>query len=77
MELKLKKDLQEAYIYVPFVNNNIMGKFIDEGLYPHLYNIEPELFDVVKDKKTKVVNDLYINDTIEPSGSDLGGAHTI
>lgn len=84
MELKLKKELEEAYIYVPFINNDVMGKFIDEGLYPHLYNIAPELFDVTlqvedilpKTKKTKV-DDLYINNTTEQGGSDLGGTHAI
>jgi hypothetical protein len=71
MELKLKKELQEAYIYVPFINNNVLGKFINEGLYEHLYNIAPELFDIVeipvesKTKKTKVIDDIFINNITE------------
>jgi hypothetical protein len=69
MELKLKENLQEAYIFIPFINNNVVGKFIDKGLYPHLYNLYPELFDVVVEpKKTNVVNDILINnDTKEGS----------
>lgn len=68
MALKLKKDLEEAYIYVPFINNSVVGKFIDEGLYSHLYKIAPELFDVdvveeVKIKKTKVEDDILINNS--------------
>jgi hypothetical protein len=56
MKLKLKKDFEEAYIYVSFVKANVMGKFIEEGLYPHLYKISPELFDIepVKVIKQKI-----------------------
>ena len=53
MQLKLKKDLEETYIYVPFINNSVMGKFIDEGLYRHLFAIEPEFFDVVVEEPVK------------------------
>lgn len=53
MELKLKKDIQEAYIYEPFTHTNILGKFIEEGLYPHLYNLYPELFEVVLNETDK------------------------
>jgi hypothetical protein len=78
MALKLKKDLEEAYIYVPFINNSVVGKFIDEGLYQHLYGIAPELFEEeVAVKKTKVANDLYINDAVKPSSPDAGGTHTV
>lgn len=68
MELKLKKDIAETYIYVPFTNGNVIGKFIEEGLYPHLYNIYPDYFDIiepVKTKKTTIVNDIFINDGTE------------
>jgi hypothetical protein len=67
MELKLKKDLQETYIYVPFINNNVMGKFIDEGLYPYLYKIAPDLFDVVEVKENKkiIIDDILINNSTE------------
>ena len=72
MELKLKDNYQEAYVFVPFVNANVMGKFIEEGLYPHLYKISPEMFDVIEEsfyydipvkevKKTKKVDDIFIN----------------
>ena len=53
MNLKLKQNLEEAYIYVPFTNSNVMGKFIDEGLYIHLYEIEPEFFDIIADEPVK------------------------
>lgn len=46
MKLKIKKEFLECYIWVPFVRANVMGKFIEEGLYPHLYKLSPELFDV-------------------------------
>lgn len=68
MELKLKKDIEEAYIYVPFINGNVIGKFIEKGLYSHLYSIYPDYFDVVeetKTKKTTIVNDILINDGTE------------
>ena len=69
MELKLKKGIEESYIYEPFSHKNILGKFIDERLYPHLYSLYPELFDLAeeetKTKKTKVVNDIFINDGTE------------
>jgi hypothetical protein len=80
MELKLKEDLQETYIFVPFINNNVIGKFIEEGLYPHLYDLYPELFDVIestKEKKTKVVNDISIHDSINEGGTDFSGTHTV
>lgn len=53
MNLKLKQGMEETYIYVPFINNNVMCKFIDEGLYIHLYQIEPEFFDVIADEPVK------------------------
>jgi hypothetical protein len=72
MKLKLKKELEEAYIYVPFVKANVLGKFIEEGLYSHLYKKYPELFDIepVKGLKQKIEemknNDISINNnTIE------------
>jgi hypothetical protein len=71
MELKLRKDIEETYIYNPFTNADVIGKFIPEGLYPHLYKLYPELFEVVeetKTKKTKVVNDILINNGTEEGG---------
>lgn len=69
MELKLKTGIEESYIYVPFMNGNIIAKFIDKGLYSHLYKIYPDLFDVIEPvietKKTKVVNDIFINNGTE------------
>jgi hypothetical protein len=55
-----------------------MGKFIEEGLYPHLYKISPEMFDVIEPKKTtKKVDDLYINTETEQGNTDAGGTHSI
>ena len=68
MELKLKENVKETYIYVPFINGNVIGKFIEEGLYPHLYSIYPDYFDIVEPKvtkKTNVVNDILINNGTE------------
>jgi hypothetical protein len=72
MKLKLKKGFEECYIYVPFIKANVMGKFIEEGLYRHLYKISPELFDIepAKGLKQKIEeikkDDLFIdNSTIE------------
>lgn len=69
MKLKLRKDIEETYIYEPFTNTDVIGKFIPEGLYPHLYKLYPELFDVVveetKTKKTKIVDDIFINNGTE------------
>lgn len=66
MELKLKENVKETYIYVPFINGNVIGKFIEEGLYTHLYEIYPDYFEVVVEtKKTTIVNDILINDGTE------------
>jgi len=53
MELKLRKDIEETYIYEPFTNTDVIGKFIDKGLYPHLYKLYPELFEVILDETDK------------------------
>lgn len=72
MELKLKEEYKDAEIWVSFNNQNIVGKFIETGLYPHLYQVYPHIFDVideeVKTKKTKV-NDLFINNTTKEGNS--------
>lgn len=55
-------------IYVPFENRNEMIKFIDERLYPHLYNLYPDLFEqVVEIEKTTTPDDLPINDNTDES----------
>lgn len=74
MNLKLKDGLEEAMLYVPFENRNCLGKFIPEGLYPHLYKIAPELFDVITEptKKTKT-DDILINNTKPTSDSNTEG----
>ena len=74
MELKLKDNYQEIYVFVPFVNANVMGKFIEKGLYPHLYKICPEIFDIIEEalyydipvkqvKKQEKVNDILIDNS--------------
>lgn len=63
MKLKLKEGLENTLIYVPFERQNILGKFIPEGLYSALYKKAPELFDVITEKKTIVKNDIPINNT--------------
>ena len=69
MELKLKENVKETYIYVPFINGNVIGKFIEAGLYTHLYEIYPDYFDIIEPvketKKTNVVNDILINNGTE------------
>ena len=81
MELRLKDNYQETYVFVPFVNANVMGKFIDGGLYVHLYKINPDMFDVIEEvkevKKTKKVDDLYINTESIKGDTNTGGTHTI
>jgi len=62
MKLKLKKGLEEATIYLPFENRNVVGKFIDERLYIHLYRIAPDLFDA-ENVKTTTKNDISIDNT--------------
>lgn len=76
MNLKLKQGLENTEIYVPFEKRNVLGKFIDTRLYPHLYKIAPSLFDIVADEvktKTTETNDISINDTKFGSGSDSKG----
>ncbi len=72
MKLKLKQGLEDCQIYVPFENKNMLGKFIPEGLYPHLFKIAPDLFDVEK-PKTTIKNDILINDTKPNNSSNTEG----
>lgn len=68
MELKLKAGYEEMTIYIPQENRNVIGKFIDSRLYPHLYRLYPDLFEeIVETKKTKKVNDILINDITDES----------
>jgi len=67
--IKLKSEFLDTEIWVPFVNANIVGRFIPEGLYVHLNNKYPELFEIeepkaqpTKEKKEK--NDLYKSHSI-------------
>lgn len=73
MKLKLKKELQECYIYVPFINANVLGKFIEEGLYQHLYKVSPDLFDIepVKGLKQKI-EEIKKDDILIDSNTDEG-----
>lgn len=74
MKLKLKEGLADCEIYVPFENRNMLGKFIPEGLYIHLFKIAPDLFDVVNEKpKTTIKNDILINDTKPSNSSNTEG----
>jgi hypothetical protein len=68
MELKLKAGYEEMTIYIPQEHQNIVGKFIDSRLYPHLYKLYPDLFEeIVETKKTNKVNDILINDITDES----------
>lgn len=69
MELKLKDGYEDMTIFIPQENRNIIGKFIDIRLYPHLYNLYPDLFEVIEPKKTKKVNDILINN--ETDGNNI------
>lgn len=73
--IKLKEQYQNIEIYVSFENRNILGKFIDVKLYPHLYNKYPNLFDVIEDKPKKTIktNVNTINNTEQQSGSNIIG----
>lgn len=66
MELKLKDSCTDTMIYIPQENRNVVGKFIDVRLYPHLYKLYPSLFEeVIETKKTKKVNDIFINNSTD------------
>lgn len=73
MKLKLKAGLEEATLYVPFENRNCVGKFIPEGLYPYLYKIAPELFDVISESKKTKSDDILINNTELTGSSNTEG----
>lgn len=73
--IKLKDEYKDTLIYVPFINRDVVGKFIDEGLYPFMNEKYPELFEEVVPvvEKKKVKNDNIITDTEQSSDSDFGG----
>jgi hypothetical protein len=73
MELKLKSGLEDELIYLPFEKRNVVGKFIDKALYPYMYSKYPNLFDVIEDKKTIVIDDKPISNTISGSNSNIEG----
>jgi len=82
MSIKLKEEFINTLIYVPFENRDILGKFIDTGLYPYMYKKYPEFFDLVCDKcedkkckckKNKETDVISINNTKPQSGSDIIG----
>lgn len=53
MELKLKEEYKEQSIWVSFDNTNVICKFIDKGLYPHLYKVYPHIFEVILNEVDK------------------------
>jgi len=85
MKLKLKEEFINTSIYLSFENRNVIGKFIDERLYPHMYKKEPKFFDLVcdkcedikckckeeKSKKSKETDVISINNTKPQGGSDI------
>jgi len=72
MELRLKAGYEEMSIYIPQQHQNVVGKFIDSRLYPHLYKLYPDLFEeIVEIKKTKKVNDISINDNTNESNTSI------
>ena len=72
MELKLKGNYADTVIFIPQENQNILGKFIDVRLYPHLYKLYPDLFEVVEPvkeiKKTKL-DDISVDNTTKEDSS--------
>lgn len=82
MKLKLKEEFINMPIYLSIENRNVIGKFIDERLYPHMYKKDPRFFDLVcekcegkkcKCKKSKETDVISINNTKPESGSDIIG----
>ena len=74
MELKLKAGLEDQLIYLPFEKRNVIGKFIDKSLYPHMYKKYPNLFNIEEPKKTKlVIDDKLISNSISGSDSNIEG----
>lgn len=72
MKLELKSGLEDTIIYNPFENCQQLGKFIDKGLYPHLYKRFPDLFDVIEDK-IEELNDILISNTKSGSSRNTKG----
>jgi hypothetical protein len=73
MELKLKSGLEDELIYLPFEKRNVVGKFIDKALYPYMYSKYPNLFDVIEDKKTIIIDDKLISNPVSGSDSNIEG----
>lgn len=63
MKVKLKEEIINSVIYVPFMNQNVLGKFIPEGLYEKMYQKYPELFEIVKEEKKSKKDVIFINDS--------------
>lgn len=74
MKLQFKPEILNTKIYEPFTKTKTICKFIDVELYPYLYKKYPELFVIEVDKKkSKKINDNFINDTEQQSSSDIKG----
>ena len=76
MELKVRKEHEESVIFVSFINSNVMCKFIDERLYPHLYKTYSHIFEEVKQepvviKKTKLTDDISIDIRTKDNNSSI------
>lgn len=70
--MQLKKELLDKAIWVPFINQNIVGRFIPENLLPHMYKKYPELFEIAEiklNKEKKSTNAISISDTINGQSS--------
>lgn len=63
MKIKLKEEFINSVIYVPFMNQNILGKLIPEGLYEKMSEKYPQLFERIQDADLSMIVDY--EETIE------------
>lgn len=63
MKIKLKEEFINSVIYVPFMNQNILGKLIPEGLYEKMSEKYPQLFERIQDPDLSMIVDY--EETIE------------
>lgn len=73
--MRLKKEYLDVEIYIPFIKQTMTGRFIPEGLHPHMAKKFPEFYEketeTPKKIENKSTNDLHKQDSKSSNIHDL------